>query len=133
MSMSMSFRKDRVRVVAVCTVPNEYISEMTSNAGGKISDELGAFLKLSVVQRNTLKLEVSFANEAFAQTGQALGLQKPQLNCMVVVEAENLDKINEIVNDQTFQKYFQGVTQANLFNTSSSVVFSADTMTCIEK
>ncbi|KAJ7045172.1 hypothetical protein C8F04DRAFT_1388735 [Mycena alexandri] len=128
--MSMTFRKDRVRVVAIHTIPGTSSDNFQQQVGGTLEN----FLKLPVVQKNALKLELSLANGGFDQTAQALGLQKSQLNSMVMIEAESIDNLNEIVRDSAFQKIFQGVTQVdNVFNINTSVVFSADVMTCIDK
>ncbi|KAJ7245784.1 hypothetical protein C8J57DRAFT_1725110 [Mycena rebaudengoi] len=121
----MAFRKDRVRVVAVWSLP-----QMSEQELGK---EVENFLKLPIAQKNLLKFDLSLANGAFDQTLQSLGIPKPTLNCVVIVEAETHEKINEIVGDPAFQKIFQGAGQHGHQDVSNSVFFSADFMTNIDK
>ncbi|KAJ6588407.1 hypothetical protein B0H19DRAFT_1248070 [Mycena capillaripes] len=120
-----TFRKDRVRVVSIWTLP-----DMPKE---QLANEVDNFLKLPIVQNNLLKFDLSLANGAFDETIQSLGIGKPALNCMVIVEAETHEKINEIVRDPVFQKIFQGAGQQGHLDTSKNVLFSADFMTGIDK
>ncbi|KAF8215722.1 hypothetical protein K438DRAFT_2008021 [Mycena galopus ATCC 62051] len=121
----MAFRRGRVRVVAVWSLP-----EMSEE---QLTHEVQNFLKLPIVEKNLLKFDLSLANDAFNDTLQPLGIQKPALNCVVIVEAETHEKINEIVRYPDFQKIFQGATQQGHLNVSGSAFFSADFMTGIDK
>ncbi|KAJ7508404.1 hypothetical protein B0H11DRAFT_2184881 [Mycena galericulata] len=123
----MSFRKDRVRVVAMFKL--QLSAQQLEQPGGA----LDTFLKLPSVEKNLLKFEMTLANGDFDQTLNSLGLQKSTLDAMVVVEAANIEKINEIIREPAFTKIFEGVTQANIFDTSSSLVFSGNFMTNIDK
>ncbi|KAF7347218.1 EthD domain-containing protein [Mycena venus] len=121
----MSFRNDRVRVVSVWPLPQMPEQEL--------ANEVQNFLKLPIVQQNLLKFDLSLANGALDETLQSLGIQKPKLNCVVIVEAETYEKINEIVRDPAFQKIFQGAGQHGHMDINSNVCFSADFMTGIDK
>ncbi|KAJ6479229.1 hypothetical protein C8R47DRAFT_1219158 [Mycena vitilis] len=125
----MAFRKDRVRVVAVYTLPQASAQSFEPQFGQAVEE----FLRLPLVQKNILKFEISIANDGFDKTARSLGLQKSPLNAMVVIEAETHEKINEIVRDPDFQKLFQAANEGGNFDTNTSIVFAVDFVASIDK
>ncbi|KAK7063599.1 EthD domain-containing protein [Favolaschia claudopus] len=121
----MSFRQDRVRVVAVWSLPAHMSKE-------QLGTEVHNFLQVPMVKKNLLKFDISLANDALHPTLQALGFERPSLNCVVIVEAETHEKIQEITRDPAFQQIFQGSLEQGHVKTSEGAYFSADFMTGLD-
>lgn len=101
----MAFRKDRVRIVLLYKAP-----KITAQSFEQPVEplKLDSFLKLPIVQKNVLKLDVVrpeskvpsysiiltchilqvLANGDLDQTIQSLGVPKSTMNLMVILEAE---------------------------------------------
>ncbi|KAJ7511780.1 hypothetical protein B0H11DRAFT_1952913 [Mycena galericulata] len=123
----MTFRKDRARVVLLSKYPHgpgQYFNQAQL-------DSTDTFLKLPIVQKNVVKLDIAIANTDVDQTLQSLGISKPPMNSMVVVEAESMDKIHDIARDSAFQKMFEG-DKGNHPDGLELSAFSADFTTMID-
>ncbi|KAJ6601100.1 hypothetical protein DFH09DRAFT_1355333 [Mycena vulgaris] len=128
----MSFRKDRVRAVSSCKIPEMSVQIFEEHIGPTVD----AFLKIPIVEKNLLKFDVSIANGDFDQTLKSLSMQKSSMNVMFMVEAENWEKLNEIVREPAFRGIFEAATKSGAtggFDLTTSHVFCADFVTKVNK
>lgn len=127
MSAPLSFRKERVRMVAILP-PSD-----TPALEAQLMTVIETYLALPVVTQNVLKFELSKTNDRFDETARALGIQTSDGQSVVVVEVESMEKVDEIARDPAFQRIFEDAKQAKIVNASQIVAFSADVMSCVDK
>ncbi|KAJ7207532.1 hypothetical protein GGX14DRAFT_698192 [Mycena pura] len=125
----MSFRKDRVRLVCIFKMPHMSAQYFESQFG----NDSTKFSRIPVVQKNLLNFDITLANEGFDASLQSLGIPKSTLNVLVTLEAENLEKINEILREQAFQEIFKGAMDGGIFDPSTTYAFSGEVMTTNDK
>ncbi|KAF8209739.1 hypothetical protein K438DRAFT_1959972 [Mycena galopus ATCC 62051] len=135
------FRKERVRVVSLHKVSRVSVQALEH----QLSLSHAAFAELPIMKNNILKYEVTIANDV-----KSLGVERYNVTAIVVLEAEvdlsllcgnifsykppeSYAKIEELLKDPAFQKRFEAEKEHAVFGRCSTMAFTGDVMTVIDK